>query len=571
MGRAGTGFGRIAGTEGDVPSPTGRLAAIETGRGIKIVTAKGRKVRLLRVHLTPDQFYDGNLVWSPDSRYLAFAVANDEADFVRTYVARTDGRTPIRIITRKKTGHYEYPMSWSPDDRRLLVDVDSSGRVVILDSIARDGSHRRRIASRVNPSGAHAWAPDGHSIAYVGWKRDIFIVSGQGGKPRRVVATKSRGKAASRVWVTWSPHSSELAFSDVGGIFVIRQNGRGLYRINAFGDFPEWSPQGSTIAFDGRGSIYSVESSGRGLRQLTDSSRDDSSEWSPDGSRIVFIRGSSGLRVADEIGVYVIDASGKRLSRLGTGYDPHWSPDGRSVLYLHETGKLGGTAIMIAAADASSTRKVAEGVGASWSPSGTTIAFMRYDYRQEDHGAGGIVTVAYRSTLYVSAIDGSNRRALASRSLDANNELYDGSSWSPDGRSIALTASRDEGSSIVLVDPVTGQTRTLDKSGTDAYQVAWSPDGTHLAFTGISTLGVVDADGTGGRVLLDTHFGANLDNAVWSSDGASLAYIRCVELPSEYQSCDLFTMHADGTNRRQLTRTVGIEGAVHWSGSPPAH
>lgn len=59
-------------------------------------------------------------------------------------------------------------------------------------------------------------------------------------------------------------------------------------------------------------------------------------------------------------------------------------------------------------------------------------------------------------------------------------------------------------------------------------------------------------------------------DVVWSPDGTTLGYVQCGELPSELQTCDVFTVGADGMRKRQLTRTVGVEGALHWTGSPPA-
>ena len=569
-------FRRLAGEEWDTPSPSGRLVAEERAGGIAIVTAAGRRLRLLPVHLTGAESFDGPPLWSPDGRYLAFDLANDDTDVQRTYVGRTDGRSPLRSVTPKR--HSEYPMSWSPDSRRLLIAVGGSLSVTVADSIGRDGHGRSRVA-RINGSGAHAWSSDGRSIAYVGTSGGIFTVSSSGGRPRRLVATRRRGKAAYLVSVSWAKRGGQLAFSDEGGVFVVRPSGRGRHKVSAFGAHPLWSPTAPTIAFDGNdGSIYSVRSSGRALTRLTDSLQDDSPVTSPDGSRVAFIRGPHGLRVADRIGVWVMDASGGGLVRLGTGYDPHWRPDSRSVAYTRETGTPGSSAIMVAELDGSTPRQVGIGVEPFWSADGKTIAYMRYDYRKEDHGIGGIVDVAYRSTLYLVGDDGSGERALITRSVDDGQQLLYRPSWSPDGTSIALISADDEGSSIVLADPVTGQARTLPSAtgATEVSQLAWSRDGTRLAFTGNDAsyrpaIGVVNTDGSGDRMLLTGRLGKDsFPDVVWSPDGTTLGYVQCGELPSELQTCDVFTVGADGMRRRQLTRTVGVEGALHWTGSPPA-
>lgn len=570
-------FRRLPGEEWDTPSPSGRLVAEERAGGIAIVTAAGRRLRLLPVHLAGAEFFNGPPLWSPDGSYLAFDLANDDTDVVRTFVGRVDGASPLRNVTPKR--HSEYPMSWSPDSRRLLIAVGGSRRVTVVDSIGRDGDGRRRVA-RINGSDAHAWSSDGRSIAFVGTTGGIFTVSSSGGRPRRVVATRRRGKDAYLVSVSWAKRGGQLAFSDEGGIFVVRPSGRGRHKVSAFGAHPVWSPAAPTIAFDGYdGSIYSVRSSGRALTRLTDSLQDDAPATSPDGSRVAFIRGSNGgaLRVADRNSVWVMDASGRGLVQLGTGYDPHWSPEGQRVAYTRETGMLGRSAIMVAEADGSARRQVGTGVEPFWSADGKTIAYMRYEYRKEDHGIGGIVDVAYRSTLYLVGADGGGERALVTRSVDDGQQLLYRPSWSPDGASIALISSDDEGSSIILADPVTGQARPFAElaGATEVYQVAWSRDGTRLAFTGNDAryepaIGVVNADGSGARMLLTGRLGKDsFPDVVWSPDGTTLGYVQCGELPSELQTCDVFTVGADGTRKKQLTRTVGLEGALQWAGSPP--
>lgn len=561
----------------DSPSPSGGLVAEERAGGIAIVTAAGRRLRLLPVHLAGAELFDGPPFWSPDGKYLAFDLVNDDTDVARTYVGRVDGRSPLRNVTPKR--HSEYPLSWSPDSRRLLIAAGGSRSATVVDSIGRDGHGRRRVAC-INGSDAHAWSPDSRSIAYVGTSGGIFTVSSSGGPPQRVVATRRRGKAAYLVSVSWAKRGGKLAFSDEGGIFVVRPSGRGRHKVSAFGAHPLWSPAAPTIAFDGYdGSIYSVRSSGRALTSLTDSLQDDAPATSPDGSRVAFIRGSNGgaLRVADRNSVWVMDASGRGLVQLGTGYDPHWSPEGQRVAYTRDTGTLGRSAIMVAEADGSARRQVGTGVEPFWSADGKTIAYMRYDYRKEDHGIGGIVDVAYRSTLYLVGADGAGERALVTRSVDDGQQLLYRPSWSPDGASIALISSDDEGSTIVLADPVTGQARPFAElaGATEVYRVAWSRDGTRLAFTGDDAsyepaLGVVNADGSGARMLLTGRLGKDsFPDVVWSPDGTTLGYVQCGELPSELQTCDVFTVGADGTRKKQLTRTVGLEGALQWAGSPP--
>ena len=62
------------------------------------------------------------------------------------------------------------------------------------------------------------------------------------------------------------------------------------------------------------------------------------------------------------------------------------------------------------------------------------------------------------------------------------------------------------------------------------------------------------ADGTGRRQLTDPTVGAS-SRPSWSSDGK-----RIVFMASRGRHTDIWTMRADGTHQRQLTRALGFDG-----------
>lgn len=67
--------------------------------------------------------------------------------------------------------------------------------------------------------------------------------------------------------------------------------------------------------------------------------------------------------------------------------------------------------------------------------------------------------------------------------LTANESLDAYPAWSPDGRRLAFTSTRDGNAEIYVMNADgSGQTRLTVNDGLDA-GAAWSPDGRRLAFT----------------------------------------------------------------------------------------
>jgi TolB protein len=233
-----------------------------------------------------------------------------------------------------------------------------------------------------------------------------------------------------------------------------------------------------TLAFvsdrDGAPHIYLSNRDGTGIRRLTSGTQPEfTPAWSPDGKRLAFERND---------GSYVIDTDGSNMIRIPTeGGGPSWSPDGRRLLLSTSEG------FKIVPADGSSdsliyvnhnpnsftgdfSSSVSPGGSGRWSPDGTRIAFSAwtgYDFER----------------VFVESIDGSNGRSLIRNSGLVWDEC--GPEWSPDGSRIALLSMIH---GIAIVDAATGIATSIANPGTTCWdgnfnKVAWSPDGSMLAFT----------------------------------------------------------------------------------------
>jgi Tol biopolymer transport system component len=240
-------------------------------------------------------------------------------------------------------------------------------------------------------------------------------------------------------------------------IYVMNPNGSGVQRLTedpATDLTPAWSADGTRIAFTGDFDIYSMNADGSSRTQLTNNSDLEADPtWSPDGSRIAYERALPAGEGHVLVKIHIMNANGSnqvplQADPLVTHRRPAWSPDG-SKIALVGLGSFGSEQIYTVNVAGTGLRRltgpstgdvVTAGDAYSrdypnWSPDGSKILFAR---------SGPCTSVSCtpedaQYDVFVMNADGSGRKKrLTNNLVDDENPT-----WSPDGKRIVFTSSRD--------------------------------------------------------------------------------------------------------------------------------
>lgn len=238
----------------------------------------------------------------------------------------------------------------------------------------------------------------------------------------------------------------------------------------AFVRFQDKNPQKQTWQ------LAIVNADGTNLRFLTDTFWViGGADFSPDGARVAFA-GAANPSVADAGtlanrpgGLWLINRDGTGLTRIDsppTAEFPHWSPDGRQLVFAAEQT----IDIWIENADGTSAHALTSGPEADVdpiiSPDGRTIAFARSN------------ATSTQWAIFAMNTDGSNLRRLTDYA-----QYNRFPAWNADGSQLTFGHVGVEGSYLASVKADGSGFGRFTPSVSDVFYSRWRPDGKAIVFS----------------------------------------------------------------------------------------
>jgi Tol biopolymer transport system component len=476
---------------------------------------------------------------------------------------------------------------FSPDGSRI---VFKAGKIHIVNA---DGSGLTPLTEGETPT----WTPDGR-IAYLRTQHRIEREKQGDGTlihtiplPTEFFLMNADGTGIEKVFEApgeiniiegeWSPDGTKLVGEAVQDenhdIYVVSIEERDVLRLTtvlANDTSPSWSPDGTRIAFhtdrfrsgEGQTEIMVMNAGGGGLTRLTDDCWVDVEPtwvendgaiaalptWSPPprpdlgeptiptGDQILFADVLEGVE-----DIWAIDPDGRNLvnvtASLPSDSNATWSPDRTKIAFSSDRDDSGSRVLYVMDVSNGDVVMLLPGLTAErpeWSPDGSSIAF-------ESNG-----------DILVTGADGSDLQQLTGGTPRNSNPT-----WAPDGRHIAFSrASSREGESEINIYSIELDGSPIDqltRGGRD-YEPDWSPDGERIVFTRDRNLYVMNADGTGERLLIGGGGGGGGTyerGADWSPDGTRIVFASNRDGGTAMR---LYIADADGSDVTRLSDEIGF-------------
>jgi TolB protein len=215
---------------------------------------------------------------------------------------------------------------------------------------------------------------------------------------------------------------------------------------------------------------------------------------------------------AYELVLFDVDGGSPRviLSERKALMAPTWRPDGKELLVTsYRTGRPEIWAYRLADRSFRPLGGIANAMGGVYSPDGRRIAFT--------------VTKDGNTHVWVMAADGSGARQLTrERCIDVT------PTWSPDGRHLAFSSDRAGSSQIYVMTADGGDLKRLTFQGSYNQTPQWSPRGDQIAFTARDERLVFDvfsiAPATGAITRLTQDQGHTNEEPSWAPNGRLLVF-----------------------------------------------
>ena len=389
-------FMNMEGVSSPEISPDGKLIVFtrswvdkvkdERASNIWIVDVDGERIR----ELTTGNWRDGQPVWSPDGKRIAFLSDRDGTNQLHVMWVDTREVAQLTHLEQAPSG-----IKWSPDGKSIAFTAFEADNDPILAVKLPDRPRNAQWARGATIVNRLAWAADGRGPLPMGFTQVFTIDSILGGTPRQITS--------------------------------------GKYNHNN----PEWSADGKTIYISairkpdaeylrGDSEIYAVDLKSLDIKPLTDRKGPDGGpQVSPDGRWIAYTGYDDKSYTNHVSSLYLMSSTGAN-KKLWVGNLPSsprgagWATDGSGVYY--EMEEKGSSHLYFAGIDGK-VRKVTDGVqilqGTSMANNGQ-VAAVRSSFKEP----GTLVTFNVRDGSRMKKLVDVNEDVLAGVRLGDAEELW---------------------------------------------------------------------------------------------------------------------------------------------------
>ena len=496
----------------NVISPQGDKIAFCYKGDVYVVNTNGGKA----LQITTNAAYDGDPIWSPDGKQIAFAT--DRNGNFDVYLVPAEGGAPLRITTNSAT---EIPLAFSPDGKEIYFSAQiqkaaenvqfASGWITELYKVSTEGGRPEQVVAV--PVSSMSFDKDGRSFLYYDrkgsenvWRkhhvssvaRDVVYYNAK--KKTHTIMTTNVGEDRDPRYLPGYKDVVFLSERNNGSFNVYKAPANNLEQVEAVTHFKTHPVRFLSVANDGllcygyMGEIYTQRIGGEPQKVNIEIVNDQEPnqlvkqdfkgigdfDLSQDGKLIAFIsRGELFVTGVDEY------ATTKQITHTAQAErNPTFSKDGRSIVYASERDGY-------------------------WNLYQATIE------RKEDYNFA-YATLIEEKPLFDN--DGIERIAPC---------------YSPDGKEIAFIENRNV---LKVYNLASKQVRQITDGcqhyETDDYGFSyeWSPDGQWFALILIShmrdpysDIGIVKADGS--KTIYNITESAYIDGSPhWAMEGNAIIY-----------------------------------------------